>query len=639
MRIEPMSITRKFSTAFSLTLAMTACDASEPESNVTQSVRGSDPVLEEAGCPDYRQIATLAVGVEVCPTVEGWAESLLFTGGTGEFARFCKYLWEGAPSQADPTDLQITGLSAVASDCEVVFEQSSLSDEVGDEMETLFHEAIGLADATDLNLPTTEPARSRVSVAVVDSVPEGAPQPRSEHGERMVDLIEDIACPNGAGLGVCEVNVKRSLGLPRYGVGYLDTINGGEYGSQADIAKAIYDAVEAWKAAPAPGHLIINMSFAWEPTLFGDMSDPTPRPSVEAVHTAIEYAVCNEAIVVAAAGNQGYPCTQGPLLPGAWETEAAPDKTRCAELGVLSANSVGYKPLVYSVGGLTHEGEPMAGSRPLGMPRLAAAASHAIAGGDDTTMTGSSISTAVAAGAAALIWSYLPGLSASEVMTIVYASGNPLTLTADYIGPNTTQTTVRAVDVCRAISMACQLTGNCPAMPLGCLTAAPSVTIDALFTEIAALTPDHDESRLWVPEVCTVQECGGFTPDAYLAQALVGTGASACPEPVDQILPLTLPQPTQIGCSHCTLDLTTALVDASLDMDYANATVNDVTIALFDGYRNTYFRFGDATLDESAITQFRLDPMLMPANVESATISITFDPTQPPVVDPLLVRR
>lgn len=645
-----MSMPRMFLSALSMVLAVTACDVGEAESESTSTLRSTPPdaELQDLFCPANRQMALKPANLGACPAVAGWVGGSAFASVAPGLKKFCQYEWNGAPGSL-PNVEALQGAAAwvrVASDCGATFTQSqdAMWSAVGSDIEAAFHHGIGLATASDLNLPATESARWKVAVAVVDSVPEPKPvAPRSQHGELMVGLINDIACP--AGVTGCEVKVLRSLGLPRYGDnGLVDLVNGGYYGTQKDIAKAIYESVETWKSSlgapsqPEPAKLILNLSVGWNGDIFGDTNDPTPRPSVEAVHAAIEYAVCHGALVIAAAGNQDYTCETGPLLPGAWESHPAPDAARCQELGAPTPPAgVGYKPLVYSVGGLTHDHQPMAGSREGAMPRLAALATNAVADGDSTSITGTSAATAATAGAAALLWSYNPQLSPSMVMSILYQSGDPTSLTADYYLAGTASTNVRAINACAALEAACNLpSANCPAQPfaspLACIGAAAPVSMTEVFDELEA--SDHDDKAPTVigDDIECASECG--TPAyAFIADQSV---AVECPEPSSQKMPFTLPQPTQIGCPNCTLDLAADAVYASVDAAYAGQTITDVTVSVFDGARTTYFRFGALALFVDRITRLQLDVARMPATVRSASISITFNGGRP-VVDPLLL--
>jgi hypothetical protein len=642
-----MSTPRTFLTALSLMVAGTACDASEVETSEMSTLRSTPPdeELETMMCPDEHQVAVKAPNQVVCPDAAGWQASPTFAGAAAELRQFCNYEWIG--NGAPDVDLLAgtVGVVRTAADCGATLPQAedAVWTAIGSDVEAAFHWAIGRASASDLVLSSSESSRWNVRVAVVDTVPEPKPvAPRSPHGDLMVRLVNDIACPGD--IQGCAVGVVRSLGLPRYGDSHVDPIKGGYYGTQSDLAKGIYAAVENWRTTvghpsqPERAKLIINMSVGWEGEIFGDTDDPTKRPAVESVHTALEYAACHGALIIAAAGNQGYTCETGPLLPGGWETHAAPDAARCLELGApMPPGGLGYKPLVYSVGGLDHRRHPMLGSRVDGMPRLAALSTNAVAGGDSTSITGTSAAAAVASGAAALVWSYNPHLSPAAVMATLHQSGTWTPLTADYYLSGATITDVQAINACAALELACNLPGStCPATPfaspLACIGAPTPVTMPEVFDELALAYDDYEAPAVIGNDLECELECG--TPAfAYIADPSVPV---ECPEPSSMVMPFTLPQPTQIGCPNCTLDLLDNVVYASIDPAYGGIPITDVNISLFDGTATTYFRFGALPLYVGRITKLQLEPALMPGSVISATISITFGGSRP-VVDPLLI--
>jgi subtilisin family serine protease len=649
--MKPMNMTRRFSTSFAMLLAVTACDPAEAPLDPTPELRSapSSSQLEDTFCTAKRQLALLPSAAGVCPTVGGWTGGKVFPGMTDGLGKFCKYDWSGGPGLPNVAALQNVGLLRVASDCGGVYDHSTdvVWSAVGPEVEEVFHHGIGRVSATDLSLSSFEDSRSRVVVAVVDTVPEPQPaQPRSLHGDFMVSLIEDLACP--AGTDDCAVSVVRSLGLPRYIDGeqmdLVDTVNGGTYGTQNDMAKAIYQSVQAWKAAggASTSKMIINLSVGWDGDIFGDVDDPTPRPAVEAVYAAIQYARCHGIAVIAAAGNQGSDCGTGPVLPAAWEQHPVPSHERCIQLGAPTLPaSVGYAPLVYSVGGLTHDHEPMARTRIGAKPRLAALATNAVAGGGRRTMTGTSAAAAVASGTLALIWSYNPQLSVSAAMSLLYQTGIPTDLDANYSLPNTANTDVHAINACAALEAACNLeSSDCPDVPfqdpLGCLDDEQTFTMTQLFEHLEGSVDEEVTTTVIGQVIPCASECS-VPAQAFIADATV---SAECPEPSSVVRPYTLPQPTEIGCPNCTLDVAFKAVYATLDpaLEDREGLITDVTVSVIDGTtaRTSYFVYGPLNLTVGTITKLKLNNAPMPAIVRSASISITFtDGLQ--TVDPLLI--
>ncbi|MEO1339485.1 MAG: hypothetical protein AAFV29_27845, partial [Myxococcota bacterium] len=106
-------------------------------------------------------------------------------------------------------------------------------------------------------------------------------------------------------------------------------------------------------------------------------------------------------------------------------------------------------------------------------PRLVAPAAHAVVpdgAGHSALQTGTSVATAVASAAFAIVWSYRPGLSAEDVFDIVYAGGadigRPVQLCA--AGECEAQTAHR-VSICGAVKKACsEGAGLCPAKMPAC---------------------------------------------------------------------------------------------------------------------------------------------------------------------------
>lgn len=647
-----MITTRKLPMTLALLLLGTACDASELASEIAaedtelRSIPAVPQIVTDH-CRDGRQVARLQNHLTQCPDVSGWTRAKMFPGVGNAFGKFCTYDWAGAANTLPDVDALRTVVSfiEVESDCGAVFDHTTdeIWNAVGGEFEQAFHNGIGLASAQDLNLPATESWRAPVIVAVIDSIPEPRPNnPRSLHGSFMISLVDDVACP--AGREGCAVTSLAYLGMPRYAEnGETDLyggIRGGHYGTQKDVAKAIYQAVADWQANAGNAKLIINLSLGWERDLFGDSDDSGPRPSVLAVHAAIEYARCYGALVIGAAGNLGYSCNEGPIAPAAWELHAMPSGNRCALFNAPQPPSSGnlYAPLVYSVGGLTHDHQPMARSRAGGMPRLAALATNATTADAQRTGTGTSIAAAVTSGVAALVWSYNPQLTAAQVMDIIYTSGTDTSMEADYIYTGAHAIDVHAVDACAALEHACNLQGaNCPAdpfaEPLACLNHVEAASLTELFDYLGQNHDDEIQATVSGAAIECEAECGDAT-QSYDADGALGS----CPEPTSMVKPYTIvPQPIQLGCPNCTLDVVNNVVYASIDPKFEFDPLLDVTVSVVDAAtgRTTYFRLGDIDLFVGTITAITLEAG-MPESVRSASISLGFQAAGK-IVDPLLL--
>lgn len=583
-------------------LGLAGCEAASEGSETDELLRS----FEDETCTPHRQLARKLGNQAGCPAVANWIDSRLFPGATGALSRYCVYEWNGA-GVVDAEDIANIGpslhMSAPEPDCEIVLAQSldPLSLAVAPLLRTIFLASINSPDPATLPV---NPNLAPVEVAVIDTVPEPSPSaPNSPHGKFMADIIEDVACPDGTS---CAVTIRRQLGLPRVQGGEVDSVRGGLYGSWLDLAGAIYRAVDEWEDLNGSAKLVLNLSVGWEPELYGVSGSALP---VDAIHEALEYARCKRALIVVAAGNEGWLCATGPLLPGGFEVDAAPDVARCEELGVYDSPGYGpgYHPLVYSVGGLDLLDRRMPGTRVDGRPRLAATATHAIAGEGEltTALTGTSVASASVAGAAALVWSWHPGLSASEVMEQVYQKGSPRPTLADYAGANASSLQIRELDVCKALNLgqAC--------------TPATTTNMADVFAELGSIP--HDD--LVVPSFIHQDQCDPACGDPLIAHST--TVGDPCPEVFTPELPYTEPQPTQPACPNCTLKKSDGTIKASLDTAYIAEQVSNVGVEIV-GATSVYFDLGQVDLSATTVTAIKLDPLLFPTDIRSATISIQF---------------
>ncbi|WP_157596354.1 S8/S53 family peptidase [Plesiocystis pacifica] len=588
-------------------------------------LRVSPTVIEairDAACVDERRVAWAPVGQGPCPIVNGWEASKLFEDGPGQLGNYCVY--EGAGGQgvsAQQLELLDAQVLAQHRDCEVVFEQSNdpLSTALAPTLQAAFYDSVNRADAEDLDLPVNEGLRAPVTVAVVDTTPDPVPvDARSEHGESMAAFVHDVACPSGAGLS-CAVGVRNELGMPRIEGRLIDPVNGGFYGSFVDLARGIYRAVED---TPANAKLVINLSLGWEPEFFG--GDPSTSVPIDAVHSAIEYARCHGAVVIAAAGNAGHLCETGPLLPGGWELDDAPSALRCAELDVVNPviPTATYSPLVYAVGGIGYDSKPAPTSRSGSMPRLVATGVHGVPNlaNPRSALTGSSVPTAVVSGTAALLWSFYPQLSVEQLMQTIYFSGEMLGPDAAVVGVDAWVSEVRRLDICAAVEAASARldTAELPA-PLGCLEEAPEASIEDVLPLVEVLPTTSFAPIFSTP----AQPCSSGCVSGSV-HAADGVAKPACPAPVPPTLPFATPQPTHPACPSCTIDPGDAKVYASLDDEYASYTIEDVMVTVYEGATPTFFRTGPTLLTSAGVETIELESDRVPPAADSATITITF---------------
>ncbi len=205
--------------------------------------------------------------------------------------------------------------------------------------------------------------------------------------------------------------------------------------------------------------------------------------------------------MLAAAGNEkGEPCSNfGPLLPAAWEIGGPRDES-CGEPK--------KPPLLYAVGGVGADGAALVNARPGGMPRRAAYGEKAVVRCLDPAqhtamLTGGSVATTVVSSIAAVVWASFPGLSSSEVMDILDASGDELPMPsgqpmeADFwFGATASSTPVRPkvhrLSLCSALAEACARPGStCPVQ----------VQCERLQLELSA-SPEDSHRETWVPDSC-----------------------------------------------------------------------------------------------------------------------------------------
>jgi hypothetical protein len=577
-------------------------------------------------CVDERQIAFKA-NSGACPMIPDWSATKLFGGAAGELDDYCRYTWTGAGA---PTSVDIAaigahpGIVSHEADCEIVHEQGTdaLTNVYAPLLEAMFRESINAPDPSDLDLPASEALRSPVTVTVVDTTPGDASNPRSIHGDAMLDIVDTIACPLAE--GACAVETQRVLGLPRYELGGpADATRGGHFGSLADLAVGIHSAVTEWEVANAvagvPSKLVINLSVGWDPTSFGS------GPAEQAVRAAVEAAYCKGAIILAAAGNSSDMCSSGALLPGAWETAPRPNHARCNALipGAPAPSSDGYRPLVFAVGGVDRSKAAFSKARSSGTPRLNATADHVRAGGSTVALTGTSTATAAVSGAAALLWSYNPQLQPGQVMDAVYA-GSPLgTGMADFAGHGATDLRVRTLDTCSALDVACHGYA-CASLPLFCRTATPETTTADLVAAAEAIAPgqtvsfNFDEAQL-CSDSCGVDHYGHAATSAP-------EGLDPCPPVADPVEMFVHPQPTQPSCPNCTLKVGSgeATVIATLDSEWSDHTLIGVYVTVYDGVSYYSYDLGAPAIDSSSWSRLIIEDRV-PELVRSASILMYFD--------------
>ncbi len=408
---------------------------------------------------------------------------------------------------------------------------------------------------------------SPVQIAIIDSSVDSGPgeiEPTTgdfPHGRAVGLAIREMTCPEGRGssTSACIPEFHSYLALDREH-GERAPGGSGYHGLMSTLAERIDDAVNDWLAARTGAPLIINLSVGWHPEYHavGNYRTSTGihHSGAQAVRAALNRAACNGALVVAAVGNQ----TGGPaggsraMYPAAWASETT---WGCSA-----------RPLVVAAGGVDAADRDLANARPhaateLVAPAFRVAVDNTQANSEPSPellpmMTGSSFGAAGITAAAALVWGYRPSLSATEVMTQVYASARPLATAAD---PRVADVcwgaacqSTRRVSMCNAaygaIAGACGGWIPCPSVP-ACTPVLPyhgTNPTDGLdpsgFRRVSpawsvVTAPDCAAGRAWADPT-------GLPPSPNLCPSETSYGVLLAPHAVSS-------QPGPPGCSLCGL--------------------------------------------------------------------------------------
>jgi len=404
----------------------------------------------------------------------------------------------------------------------------------------------------------------------------------SPHGLTMARLAQELVCDE---VGNCAARVTTRLALAWLIFDAGDAlasarseVRGGFFGLLGDLARAVDAEVQAWEGDVAgPEHLVLNLSVGWDGRrLGGSETEVAAMPvPVQAVYRALEGAHCRGALIVAAAGNRGGgpDAGSGMILPAAWSLRPSPGLAACTRaLGEsppltfpLDGEEAGA--LLYAASGVDATGSPLANARPLSRSPWAAFAAGAtaesmidgrVSGQPTGVYTGSSVAAAVVSATAATVWAYRPSLSAWEVMQLLYASGDDLGASADFVPPGFgAPPGSRRIALCQALAAACTQEGAawCPQGPPSCppWDREPPLLSPTLDTLPAPELPIVDASAL--DGVMPLQAPCLATTLLYLD--LDGEVVEPCPAEQYQGLsdhPWTGPQPPDAPCPMCVLD-------------------------------------------------------------------------------------
>lgn len=298
----------------------------------------------------------------------------------------------------------------------------------------------------------------------------------------------------------------------RDGVGSCFQPSGGGYtGLIGELARAVWDEVNAFRAAPY--RLVLSGSLTWDPTYGGGeasgLVDDMPV-AVRATYDALLDANCRGVISVFAAGNAvNGPVPTGPALPAAWESRTGPLRGECTTalspdnpLQAIPISTPGdYYPLLHAAGGVQADNVQIANAKLAAEPRIVMFADHAallpiadsVPPGDVTppedrfaTLTGTSVPALTLAATAAVGTHYSSGVTPWSLMNSIYDSGIDTGRPAS-LGIPTALTNVQRVRLCEAISEVCGTSCSTlrpcpvPATPTGLINALGSLTLTPTF--------------------------------------------------------------------------------------------------------------------------------------------------------------
>lgn len=432
-----------------------------------------------AACTDERWVGyQLTPSPGACPTVRrtpggSWQVSQPFAGFPlstmpTEMLRFCVYEWQPRPNYTGAPVISVLPDSPdmrLERDCKAVAPMFTPGPSRG-----IFEDAYAAQMNLPDVLPTAQlPTPARTVIAVVDTSPTETttdlPSPGADgHGLVVGALARKASCLTSGGAEVdCAARIKSYQGMP-LGNG----VNA--HGRPIDVALAMAQALVDWHQSRTADNLIINLSLGWDDK-FGGVHGPNIRMTALAPWLAAQWAACEGALVIGAAGNRSQAgAANGPVFPGGWEQ----DVRLCPAPAGL------YTPLIHAAGAVDGKDTTLKIARPGGNPRMLAPASFATAsapapGGGSSRgrlVSGTSISAAGLSGTAALVWALEPTLHPDEVMDEIYRAATFFGDPPDFKNPQGSFVQAR-LDACSAVQRVCQpALDNCP---VGCVKRAPGV--------------------------------------------------------------------------------------------------------------------------------------------------------------------
>lgn len=571
--------------------------------------RGCQPPPTTNECPPSRLVGKFA---GACPPAYAgdppagprWLVEPMFALGGNQY---CRYVWTGVPDSPGP--LADTLQKQLGPDCRV-YVQSPMADALTGAHARAFAEGTG-------PIVGEAPEGNRVMIAVVDTAPAQTSMGQSEHGRAVAAIAAKLAggCVPGLGEDDCQRSVISELGLPQTRSG-PNTDLGGYFGYQSELAQGIITALD--RIPIDDRKVVLNLSVGWEPKP-DELGSPTP--AVQAVREAIAVAHCRGAAILAASGNRppGNACATQATAPGAWASQPGWSAAQCSALGLvgnqinLPSPLPAQHPFLHAATPLDWDGGNLADFRVGSNARVAAtgfAGFESRMGTNYGPMTGSSVSTAVLSGVAALVWSYFPDMGADAVMQLIYDSGTPTSQTATLVLPPQTQqlagTPQRQATACGALQYACNnwqsytvahgpnpaaqpsvcgtLTDLCPDRPARVDTAAWANDFEQALGQLA----DGELGRANGPVWTTVQ-CVGCNNQPRFVQLPPGVASEPAAEA------WVVPEPQSSPCPLCKIKKPTNELYLSLDPVYDSHTLLEMTVTLTDASGATEVLYYPAT--------------------------------------------
>lgn len=619
----------------------------------TAEVTPTTSAVKPAREPVWRRyVAAVAQAADACPAADaGWTGTRLFRSGktagllleSGKklpdaLERYCVYTWGGKGAPAAPPNFGDNAKKVVRIDAdkEVVVPQLHLGGDtaVRGALAGRFVQALGAVGSgvrSEVHVGTKGPAR----VAVIDTLDSSdaaltyeAAAPRQRHGLAMAEVIAALRCPNGE--SGCRGQQFFAQAFPYDTSSPQPLPSGGPLGSLGSLAYAIGEATTRWQVLAPQTSLILNLSVAWDPRYGGELTaagleashtdlivapSATVPATVQAVHVAMVYATCLQALPIAAAGNNaGSGCAQSGLMaPASWERYPAPDAARCATLfGALPAWRPGIPrvstpapALVYAAGGVDAAGRSIPNARPGGTPSRVLVAIQAVAGaGPQQTdaWTGTSVAAAALSGIAAGLWSHDPAMTPHQVMAQIDASGAS---TGPFVDGAPTKRASTVITAHAAFGRMCtsRYPGTCP-NPYAPPTMPTAMAWPAALTMAAeaAATPLACETRSEACGAGTVTRtvCGGTTTTRSLAGA---------PEP------WVRPQPDIPICPVCPVRGGRLML--SLSPDFNTATLQEAVLE---------FRTADGSFVGARVGPFTIPQGGLEVDLSAYTVDLSGGP-------------